>query len=278
MFINYDYDRINKSLTDFYNSTGINMAVFKSDFTYVCENRTHWEKNLYCKEIQNTEEGRKVCHNSDIKLLEKCRDTKLVQTHVCPAGLLDVALPILYDGEIIGYIMFGQLKPDFSVSEIERYISKLGLDVDKMKEYYENIPLYDNEKIDSVSNIASMFVKYILLENLLKPSHDAKTESVLNYIDENISENFTVHEISKNVNLSKSVLYRMFHNNFNCTVSEYINKRRIEKSMTLLTETNMSVEEISQAVGFSSISYYSRMFKKINNTTPLKYKKTSRLA
>ena len=275
MFINYDFDRINKSLTDFYNSTGINMAVFKSDFTYVCENRTHWEKNLYCKAIQNTGDGRKMCHKSDIKLLQKCRDTKLAQTHVCPAGLLDVALPILYEGEIIGYIMFGQLKPDFSVPEFENYISKLGLDADEMKKYYENIPLFDNEKIQSVSNIASMFVKYILLENLLKPSHDAKTESVLNYIEENISKNLTIHEISKKVNLSKSVLYRMFHNNFNCTVNEYINKRRVEKSKTLLSETNMSVEEISQAVGFSSISYYSRVFKKLNNTTPLKYKKAS---
>ena len=278
MVINYDMQKINNSLQDFYNATGINMALLKRDFSYVCEDRRHWEKNRYCKAIQNTKDGKAMCHKSDIKLLKKCRETKEPQTHICPAGLVDVALPILYSDEIIGYIMFGQLKPDSFVSEFESYILTLGLDADKMKEHYESIPVFDSERIQSVSNIASMFVKYILLENLLKPSHDKKTEMVINYIEQNMEKDLTVLKISKSVNVSKSVLYRMFHTNFGCTVSEYINKRRIEKSTTLLTETNMSVEEISQAVGFSSISYYSRMFKKINNTTPLKYRKTSRLA
>ncbi|MBR2973350.1 MAG: PocR ligand-binding domain-containing protein, partial [Clostridia bacterium] len=68
MVINYDLQKINDSLTDFYNSTGINMALFKSDFSYVCENRTHWEKNLYCKAIQNTKKGKATCRESDMIL------------------------------------------------------------------------------------------------------------------------------------------------------------------------------------------------------------------
>lgn len=275
MIINYDLEKINESLKDFYNSTGINMAIFRSDFSYVCENRRHWEKNRYCKAIQNTEDGRKMCHKSDVELLKKCRETKKTQTHICPAGLIDVALPILYEGEIIGYIMFGQLKPDLVAKEFENYILKLGLDADEMKKHYESIPSFDSERIKSVSNTASMFVKYILLENLLKPSHDRKTEIVINYIEENIGNDLTIHEISKNVNLSKSVLYRMFHNNFDCTVSEYINKRRVEKSASLLNGTDFSIEEIARKMGFSSVSYYSRTFKKLKGITPLKYRKSS---
>lgn len=274
MVINYDMEKINNSLQDFYNSTGINMALMKSDFSYVCEDRRHWEQNRYCKAIQNTTDGKSMCLKSDIKLLEKCRDAKKIQTHICPAGLVDVAIPILYDGEILGYIMLGQMKPDEPFAEFENYISKLGLDVIEMNEYYTSIPSFDSDKIKSVSNIASMFVKYILLENLLKPSLDYKTQNVVSYIDQNLDKNLSIQTISKNVNISKSVLYRLFHNEFGCTVSEYINKKRVEKSITLLTETDLPIEEISQMVGFSSISYYGQIFKKIKNTTPLKYRKT----
>ena len=273
MHINFDLQKINNSLNDFYNSTGINIALFKNDFSYVCENRRHWEQNLYCKAIQNTKKGKEACRKSDIDLLEKCRDTKCAQTHICPAGLVDVAIPILYSEEVIGYIMFGQMKPEKPLSESRDYILSLGLDADKMKEYHEKIPYFDSDKIQSISNIAAMFIKYLLLENLLKPSVDKRMDAVTAYINQNLDHSLSVQDISKNVNLSKSVLYRMFHTNFNCTVSDYINQQRIEKSLIYLAETDMSVDEISQKVGFTSVSYYSRIFKKLKGSSPLQYKK-----
>jgi len=272
MIINYDIGKINKSLQDFYNATGINMALLKSDFSYACENRRHWEKNRYCKAIQNTKQGMKTCLESDARLLEKCRETKTAQTHVCPAGLVDVAIPILYNGEIIGYILFGQMKPDEPFAEFENYVARLGLDRDEMKGYYEGIQSFDSERIESVSSIASMFVKYILLESLLKTGDD-KIQRVVNYIEEALDNELSVRRIEKAVNLSKSVLYRMFHDNFGCTVSEYINKRRVEKSLSLLTGTDLPIEEISRRVGFSGASYFGRIFKEIKGVTPLKYRK-----
>ncbi len=273
MVIHYDLQKINDSLTDFYNSTGINMALFKSDFSHVCENRRHWEKNSYCKAIQNTKKGKDACLESDMILLKKCKETKQAQTHICPAGLVDVAIPILYDGEVIGYILFGQMKPETPFADAESYLTSLGLDVAKMKEHRQNIPGFDSQKIQSISNIASMFIKYLLLENLLKPGLDDRTQAVVNYIDQNLHTDFSIQSIAKNVNLSKNVLYRLFRNSFDCTVSEYINKRRIEKSLPFLTETDLSIEEISQKVGFSSVSYYGRIFKKMKHQTPLAYKK-----
>lgn len=272
MIINYDIEKINKSLQDFYNATGINMALLKSDFSYACENRRHWEKNRYCKAIQNTKEGMKTCLESDAGLLEKCRETKTAQTHVCPAGLVDVAIPILYNDEIIGYILFGQMKPDEPFEGIENYAAKLGLDGTEMKGYYGEIQSFDSERIESVSNIASMFVKYILLESLLKTGDD-KVQRVVSYIEEALDNELSVRRIEKAVNLSKSVLYRMFHDNFGCTVSEYINKRRVEKSLPLLTGTDLPIEEISRRVGFSGASYFGRIFKEIKGVTPLKYRK-----
>ena len=120
-----------------------------------------------------------------------------------------------------------------------------------------------------------MLVKFILLENMLNPSLEGNIQKAVNYINENLEKELTIKSISKNVNISKSVLYKKFHSFFNCTISEYINIKRIEKSVELLLKTDLSIEDISQKVGFASTSYFSKTFKKIQKISPLKYRKSN---
>jgi len=275
MVVNYDMKKINQVMQDFYNSTGINMVLLRDDFSYV-GNRNHWESNCYCKTIQNTKQGNNSCELSDLELLKKCKTTKKAQMHVCHAGLVDVALPIIYNDTIIGYIIFGQMKSEIKFNQIEEYITSLGIKKEEMLEFYNKIPKYDSDKIASISNIATMLVKYILLENLLRPYVDDRIQSAVSYIEKNLEKDLSIQKISKNVNISKSVLYKYFHNYFNCTISEYINKKRIEKIVEYLRKTNLSIEEISQKVGFSSMSYFGKIFRQQKNMSPLKYKKTIR--
>ena len=273
MIVNYDTEKINTALHDFYNATGITIDLLKTDFTKVSQ--TKYEFNPYCKCIQSSEKGKSACRVSEMKLLEKCKQAKKPQLHICHAGLVDMAVPIIYDDEIIGYIIFGQLKTDSDFLKVKDYIIKLGLDTVKTQDYYNRILFYDSDKLQSVSNVASMLVKFILLENMLNPSLEGNIQKAVNYINENLEKELTIKSISKNVNISKSVLYKKFHSFFNCTISEYINIKRIEKSVELLLKTDLSIEDISQKVGFASTSYFSKTFKKIQKISPLKYRKSN---
>lgn len=272
MVISYDIEKINAALEDFYKATDINMNLLKADFSFV-GGRSHRENNRYCEAIQHTTKGKKECKFSDIRLLEKCRETKKPQMHICPAGLIDAAAPIFYNDVIIGYIIFGEMKANTPFSVFEKYISDLGLDAQKMEKYYNDIAAFNSEKIQSVSNIAGMLAKHLLLENMLKPDFDENMQKAVAFINENLCGDLSIRSISKNINVSKSVLYKRFHACFNCTVSEYINTRRVEKSIELLTRTDLSIEEISQKVGFASASYFSKIFKKEKGVSPLNYKK-----
>ena len=120
MIIDYDISKINTALQDFYNATGINMDLLKADFSYVTFN--HRGNECYCQSIQNTETGKKACFLSDACLLEKCKKSRKPEMHVCHAGLVDIAVPILYEDTIIGYILFGQLKADTDFTSFEKYI------------------------------------------------------------------------------------------------------------------------------------------------------------
>lgn len=273
MVFSYDVDKTNRALFDFYNATGITIDLLKSDFTKV--SNTKYEFNKYCRCIRENPKGENACKKSELALLEKCKSTKETQMHICHAGLLDMVSPIIYDNEIIGYIIFGQMRADSSFTKLEKYIHSLGLDTQMMQYHYNKIPFYDSDKIQSVSNIADMLVKYILLENMLKPNIEKSVQGAINFIEENLEKKLTIKSISRQVNVSKTVLYNKFHSYFNCTISEYINQKRVEKSIEYLIKTDLSMEEISQKVGFSSASYYSKIFKRLKGTSPLKYKKVN---
>jgi AraC-like DNA-binding protein len=271
MLINYDIEKLNKALQDFYNSTGVNIQLLTSDFMSLSSNpRNH---NNYCKCIQSTAEGKKSCYYSDKKLLEKCKESKQPQMHICHAGLIDVAVPILYNDEILGYIILGQMKKEYDFTAVEKNILDLGLDLSQMREYYSSLSVFDYDKIQSVSSIASMLATYILLENMLKPKINSNLEKAIDFIEKNLEKDLSIQNISKSMHISQSVLYRNFRNYYGCTVGEYINTRRVEKSIEIMKNMDLSIEEISQSVGFASATYYGRVFKSKKGITPLKYRK-----
>lgn len=271
MIINYDKQKLSTVLLDFYNATGIAIQLLKSDFT-AFDMEFEFMAKSYCNLIQTTKEGKRRCEESDKALLEKCKKSQKAEMHICHAGLIDVAVPIIYENLIIGYIILGQMRSEKNFSTLQKLVSDLSLDADEMKKCYSRLLLRDDEKIKSVSNLAVMLVEYILLEKMLKPDFNINIEKAMNFINENLEKTLSIEYITKNINISKSVLYKYFRQYKNCTVSEYINMKRIEKAENLLFETSFSVGEISQMVGYSSAAYFTKIFKLQKGITPLQYR------
>lgn len=191
----------------------------------------------------------------------------------CHGGLTDIAEPILYGEEILGYVIFGQLRSEGNFEKIRDYIASLGLSAAEMEEYYHQIPCYSSEQIKSIAHIAKILLKHILLENILQPHFDENIQRAIGYIDENLEQPLSVSEICKNANLSKSALYRGFQRALQSTVWEYIHQKRIERAAVLLHKTNLSIEELAQRLGYTGGSYFSKLFKKRMGCSPLQYKK-----
>lgn len=271
MLVSYDTEKINRAMRDFYNATGIEMELLKPDFTTVSENR--FRNVRYCGCVQSTEDGKVACRMSDFELLKKCRESKRTEMGICHAGLLNVAIPLLYDGVIIGYIIFGRIKPDRDFEPFYEQSRSLMWRDDGMGELGDELEYFGAEKINSISNIAIMLAKYLLLKNMLKPALGSNIQRAVEYINENLGGELSIAELPKRINVSKSVLYKDFHDQFGCTVSEYIKDRRVERSIELMNTTDMSIEEISQKVGFASAAYYCRVFKNYMGIPPAKYKR-----
>lgn len=271
--IDYITKDIEEITYDFFIATGINLQILDASFKKLNYISYTFSKR-YCQIIQGTDAGYRLCIESDQRLLNRCKETKEAVSHICRAGLLDLAVPIINDDSIIGYILLGQIKHKNEFSLNEAFFKDIEADAKLLKKEYDNLILFNNEKIKSIINLATILAKYFLTEKIIKQKHVPELQTAIDFIDANLEKELTISYIEKQTYVSKSSLYSLFHKNFHCTIKEYINKKRIQRACHMLLYTNQSIEHISEFVGFSSGPYFSKVFKNIMKMSPIQYKKT----
>jgi AraC family transcriptional regulator, transcriptional activator of pobA len=97
---------------------------------------------------------------------------------------------------------------------------------------------------------------------------------VIKFIEENYSQDIGVNDIADAVHLSYSYLSKLFKSYEKITLNEYVTNVRLRKAQKLLKCSDMSVEVISRETGFTSIYYFSTVFKKQFGQSPNEYRKS----
>ncbi len=126
-----------------------------------------------------------------------------------------------------------------------------------------------------INILLGIFYRNRILENVWDIyNNDAirRIRPALEYIDLNYQSEITLQALADTVHINREYFCRAFKKATNITPTEYINHVRIWKSEGLLTTTDKSILEVATEVGFSSVSYYNRVFRKFKTTTPSAYR------
>ena len=94
---------------------------------------------------------------------------------------------------------------------------------------------------------------------------------VYQYLNEHYTEKITLDNLSFIFGTNKTTLCKSFKEKYGTTVVEFINGLRISRARELLGKSEMSVTEISEALGFSSVHYFCRIFKSKVGRSPKEY-------
>lgn len=100
-----------------------------------------------------------------------------------------------------------------------------------------------------------------------------KVSEVASYITDHYDEACSLDDVARHFYISKSYLSRIFKEITGYTVNEYINVNRILQAQKLLIESDMNITEIAACLGYESITYFEKIFRKYTETSPLKYRK-----
>lgn len=96
---------------------------------------------------------------------------------------------------------------------------------------------------------------------------------VFKYIEQHYNDDITVESLASLAGLSRFHFSRLFKSLTNKTVTEYINKIRLDKAEYFLRNTTMSISEIALSSGFNDIYYFSKIFKKKRGLSPSSLRK-----
>lgn len=101
----------------------------------------------------------------------------------------------------------------------------------------------------------------------------SRTKEAILYIQENYTEPLNPDDLATHLGISTSHFMRFFKQSTNMTFTQYLNNYRLIMSSRLLRTSEENILEISNSCGFSSLSYFNRLFKKQFSVTPSEYRR-----
>jgi LacI family transcriptional regulator len=127
------------------------------------------------------------------------------------------------------------------------------------QEYYEDVVVYPTHIITRQStDIYATNDKYI--------------STILKYIHQNVNKKLTIDQFIHLVPLSRRLLEKHFKQEIGAPIYTYIMNLRIEKFAHRILETDSSIMEIADEIGYSDYKNIARQFKRIKGCTPSEYK------
>ena len=104
----------------------------------------------------------------------------------------------------------------------------------------------------------------------------SQSGAVRKYLSENYTAKISLDSLCFLFRSNKTTICRDFKREYGTTVLGYVNAMRIKEAKRLISESEISVTEISAALGFDSVHYFCRLFRKSVGKTPTEYRKTAK--
>ena len=118
----------------------------------------------------------------------------------------------------------------------------------------------------------------VLVQTYSRERYSGVVRDVLNFVDFHYMEPLSLESLAQKYAVNKNYLSTRFSKEVGMTLTDYINLTRVRRSLKLLNDASLPMQEVAERVGFTDANYYTRTFKKIHGTTPNEYRQSLKSA
>ncbi len=111
----------------------------------------------------------------------------------------------------------------------------------------------------------------LLVKSIKQKADGELFEQIQKYMETHIRETLTIEQICKNNSIGRSQLQKLFRSKSGYGAIEYFSRLKVDLAKQMIRENHYNFTQIADALGFSSIHYFSRQFKQITGMTPSEY-------
>ena len=229
--------------------------------------------------------GKERCEASDrgeaIRLAGAVREPFF---HRCHLGLYELLVP-LYNGDaLIGLIFIGQCRIEGMNAErqIADSVAKYGGVSESFVKMYNDLPLVKSETLLSIGNIIKLYFESLVdLNNVCDIRGEGAAAASANaplykrvslYIQYSYKTQITPKSLAESFFVNQSYLSRHFKANMGETLTDYINRTRLENSKILIKSSDLPISVVVLNVGYTDPNYFVKLFKKQYGVTPSEYR------
>ena len=101
-------------------------------------------------------------------------------------------------------------------------------------------------------------------------------QNVVSYIADHYAFDISLERLASIACMSETKLKGCFKRQFGCSVTQYIQGRRMSQAEHLLIETDFTMGQIAQMIGYTTSSWFAVLFKKSTGILPIEYRKIAR--
>ncbi|MWV42907.1 helix-turn-helix domain-containing protein [Paenibacillus sp. HJL G12] len=172
----------------------------------------------------------------------------------------------------------------FNPGDVKEWVLQLLMDLQmktkvtlQVQQSHSEEKLYDVVNgIHTMEHLQSWIIQYLIelsgkLSILSVRSKRTEVIRAQQYVIQHVTEKLTLEDMAGYLNLNSSYFSRLFKRETNQNFIEYVNRVKLQKAKQLLQQSNKTVEEISDYLGYANKSYFIKLFKREIGMTPSEY-------
>ena len=97
-------------------------------------------------------------------------------------------------------------------------------------------------------------------------------QKIITRIDPDLTANLSLNALAEYFNVNASYLSALFRKETGTTLTEYVNKKRVEQGILLLNSTTLQIQTIASYCGIPDVNYFTKLFKRYYHKTPSEYR------
>jgi AraC-like DNA-binding protein/ligand-binding sensor protein len=265
-------------------ATGLPLRLVESDTEKWCLDDQSINRSPFCEKLNLCKSACHACIDVNKRLMEEA-DVSGPATCHCFAGLYASAVPIKLGASTIAYLKTGQVfsrSPDENAfRDVLAVLGKKTIpqkEVDLLHDAYFQTRAVEPQRYQSMITLLASFAEQLshyteqlaIIDQGSEPAAIAKAKK---YIHENLDQALPLGEVARVAGLSESHFCRLFKDATDLTLTDYINRCRIEWAKRELLRPEVRVSEIAYQIGYQSLSQFNRSFARITGTSPTNYRR-----
>jgi AraC-like DNA-binding protein/ligand-binding sensor protein len=267
----------------FRSATGLPLRLVGANVEEWCMDEGGKNRSPFCKSLNLCEHTCAACIETNHQLMEKAAVNGPTTCH-CFAGMSATAVPVRSGSSLLGFLKTGQVfnkvPTPASFQLVSKTLARQGLskdDVEKLRVAYEQTLTVEPQRYQSMVTLLATFAeqlgeqadKLVVIRDGSEPFSIVKARA---FIDQNLAERLPLSLVAHKAGLSESHLCRVFREVTGLTLTDYVNRRRIQWAKKELLKSETRISEIAFLVGYQSLSQFNRSFSRVTGLSPSRYR------